>query len=748
VGTAPSIKRLLLTCLFFLGLCIGPVAAHGTLVRAIPADRSVLQRAPTRLQYWFSEQLEPRFSQINLRDATGHILASSGVDPANPAALMLQIPPGTLSDGAYVVELRTTFASDSHTVAESRVFFVGTAASDLAGVGASTAAQPLEVVWKTLLLSSTSLLFGLYVTYSLVLLPVWGSGQYALGHLPPRLMVRLHHLIVIGIGLVLAANVFAIIQQAMTFFNVDAVTVIRTGLWDIVRTSSRAGDMWNLRMLLLVMLASLHGITWIYRDKWPELIRPTWIGNVWLVALIIGLQSVTSHAAGTLVQPWIAIAMQWTHSLAAAFWVGGIGVLALILPTALQPYTDKERQQALVALLRGFSRIVVGVVALIIMSGIYNALTWISTPQDVSTTYGSALLLKLLMVALLLGFGAAHHLAVNPTRRAQIAAWMQRVMPRTWATVTTLRWESLVGVVVLASAALLSATPIPPPLFLQTPPDPLIGTQSVSGLTTTLSVAPGVPGINTFDIVVERDGQALTDAQVELQLVQPARDQRTAWNTAEQVEKGLYVWTSDAIQTVGEWDFLIDVTEANSTRTRIAFTWSITPDETLIRPLSPLQAAVLLSVIGIAGWIVWPRARALAAHLNWHPASLLVAGSAIVLTVIIGIVGTRFIEDQQRRTDEMLNPLPQIVNPTLADAASLQRGEALYNQSCIIWQTASDLQILLRQLDSVRDEDLYRIPARGWRNMPACTAALTEAQTWDVVNYLRTRRVIAIRAGK
>ncbi|RMG87129.1 MAG: copper resistance protein CopC, partial [Chloroflexi bacterium] len=72
-----------------LVLLVVPVAAHGYVVRAIPDDRAVLERAPTRLQYWFSEALEPDFSTINVRDQNGNIIASGGVSPDNSTLLQV-----------------------------------------------------------------------------------------------------------------------------------------------------------------------------------------------------------------------------------------------------------------------------------------------------------------------------------------------------------------------------------------------------------------------------------------------------------------------------------------------------------------------------------------------------------------------------------------------------------------------------------------------------------------------------------
>ncbi len=104
-----------------------PAAAHGYLVRAIPEDRAVLDRAPVRVQYWFSESLEPEFSTITIRDAARSIIAEGSVDPLNATLLTVRLPSG-LPDGAYLSELKIAFASDGHVVYDTRSFFVGVSA--------------------------------------------------------------------------------------------------------------------------------------------------------------------------------------------------------------------------------------------------------------------------------------------------------------------------------------------------------------------------------------------------------------------------------------------------------------------------------------------------------------------------------------------------------------------------------------------------------------------------------------------
>jgi methionine-rich copper-binding protein CopC len=227
-------RALLLLIALFL-LTVWPVSAHGYLIRSIPEDRSHLEHPPARLQYWFSESLEPQFSGLLLRDDTGNVLAEGSVDALDTSLLSLQVPQD-LPDGAYIVELRPAFAGDGHVVIESRVFFVGETDTSLLSQAASNQAEPFEVIWKTLLFNASSLLFGLYILYAYVLVPVWGNEAYPQGLLPPRLMRRLNILSFFGLFLAAYANVMGLLQQSSIFFNtsLDVVLPALMSCWKVV----------------------------------------------------------------------------------------------------------------------------------------------------------------------------------------------------------------------------------------------------------------------------------------------------------------------------------------------------------------------------------------------------------------------------------------------------------------------------------------------------------------------------------
>ncbi|MCA9912534.1 MAG: CopD family protein, partial [Anaerolineae bacterium] len=562
----------ILFAIFFVLLIAQPTAAHGYVIRSIPEDRATLERSPARLQYWFSEALEPDFSSIHLRDQEGNVLASGGVSEEDNSLLVLRLP-DALPDGAYVVELRPAFASDGHVLVETRVFFIGEEVGGVEGQAADDTARPLEVVWKTLLFSATYLLFGTAVLYSNVLVPVWGSEKYPRGLLPPRVMRRLT-LLMWGALLVAAyANVMALLQQRTIFFGVSLDLALEGGLWEVVRIGSRFGDVWNFRMLGLLIVGILLGAAQYFGGQYPRTVRSFWVATTWLVGLLLGAQAINSHAAGSLIMPWVAMAIHWLHVTAVAFWIGGIAALALVLPVALAPYDDSARWEALRPLMRRFSRYVTGALLVVITSGIYSASNWFFSPADFATTYGTALATKLAMIALLLAVAVLHHVALRPQLLGRfpfkgLANWAKRFG-------LSLRVETAFAVVTITLAALLSATPIPEPEFLQREVQTPNATKTIEDTTVQVAITPGGTGINTMDIVVNQDGESADDLTVEVQFVAPELGERSRWELAEPAENGLYVLATDRIDKLGHWWTLIDLTDSAGSRTRAAFEWNI-----------------------------------------------------------------------------------------------------------------------------------------------------------------------------
>jgi copper transport protein len=714
----------------------GSALAHGYIVRSIPEDRTVFERAPARLQYWFSEALEPKFSSLSVRDQMGKVIASGGLAADNNALLTVKLPRG-LPDGAYIVDMRLAFSSDGHVAAQSRVFFVGKEVAGVTGGTASSEANPLEVMWRVLLYTSTIVLFGVFSLYGSILVPAWGNSSYPAGWLPPRVMRRLSLIIIVALAVAFAANLLAILQQTMAFFRADAAQVVGQNLWSAVRVGTRFGEVWTARLVLLVLVALTHGMCLFFSDDQPDVIRPFWTANAWVMALVLGAFSVTSHAAGSLLLPWLAIAADWLHGLAVGFWAGGLVVLVLVLPSALQPYQGDGRRLALLAVLKRFSRMAVTCIVIVVSTGIYSASNWFYTPNDVTqTSFGGALIVKLLLVAGLLFIGLLHHIALRPER---YQGW-QQIINRVNNFIPTLRLEAIVAVLTLIAVSVLSATPVPVPDFAKQSIASPSQRQTVNGYGVMLTLSPGGPGVNTYDILITRDGKPANDLNVYLQLVNPERDWRGELKPAEAVDDGLYVSAGDEIDREGHWLALLDIVDISGMKTRAAFTWTISNQAAIVqsRNLNTFNVLALAGVIAAIGFVLFPSARRVYQRLDLSPAAVTVAVGAVVATIFVTVIGFAAVEESQARYDAILNPPPTVINPIVPDAASLERGAALYADHCAAWPANPDYPTLVEHLIHIRDDELFTATSKGRGRLPACDNLLTDAQRWDMVNFLRT----------
>ncbi len=721
----------MLIVLAFALLSARPAAAHGYIVRAIPEDRAVLERAPTRVQYWFSEELEPEFSRIDLLDPLGELIATGGVDEEDQTLMVLR-PPTDLPDGAYVVALRPAFASDGHVVAETRVFFVGERVGGVQGTDASDTAVPLEVVWRGIVLTSTTLLLGVFVLYDRVLLPAWGSKKHVAGFLPARVMTRLTWIAGGALVVAVGGNVLALLQNATVLFDASLGRVVSSNLWNTARISSRFGEVWNVRMLLLAVLVALLALTVYWRNEKPRTVAPFWRALMWGTALVVGTFAVSSHATGALVMPWVAVLMHWLHTTAVAVWTGGLAALALVLPAALAPYDSEQRRLALLAAMRRFSPLALGAAAVTITSGMYNALNWLFTPADVGSTYGVQLVYKVLLVLGLLAVGAVHHIAAQPERYAR---W-QGIVQRFGGWRMTLPLETIAAAAVLVAAGFVSATPPPTPDFVNADVPTPQASQTVDGVTTQMTIAPGGLGVNTYDVRV--DGAAPRDVFV--QLVRPEDDRRGVWHSAEPVEDGLFVAAGDELDEEGDWLALVDVQNEDGTVTRTVYEWEITDAASVLQSIPPRwQHWVSLSAVMLAlGYVIAPGYTAMIRRANLNALTVSVGVLAVIGTAVVIALTTVYIQGVQQETARVLNPPPAQVNPVLPDASSLRAGAALYAERCDWEQDARAFDSLVERLPRTRDEELFAFTREGWRSLPACAAPLSDMERWHIVNHVRT----------
>ena len=138
-----------------------------------------------------------------------------------------------------------------------------------------------------------------------------------------------------------------------------------------------------------------------------------------LIALAVGLTTtLTGHASG-----WgdlsVSVAVDWIHGAAASAWVGGLIGLAVVIFRSEPPWP----RASLAILAPRFSRLAGVCLLVVVLTGSYNAWAQLGALSRLwTTTYGRVLIVKLLLVAVLIGLGAANRYVAVPGLSPQRAA--------------------------------------------------------------------------------------------------------------------------------------------------------------------------------------------------------------------------------------------------------------------------------------------------------------------------------------
>ncbi|HEX3178166.1 MAG TPA: CopD family protein [Methylomirabilota bacterium] len=251
--------------------------------------------------------------------------------------------------------------------------------------------------------------------------------------------------------LALAAGVVALAQQAATLEQraaaaLDPAALVRVAL------DTRAGAVWMVRQSLLLVLAVF---VWLRADVSRRLDWTAARVEVALLgALALALVAGAGHAAAVEAGAATAIAADVAHLLAAGLWVGALPGLALLLTTASSERGADARPYAVLAA-RRFSRTALGLVAVILLSGVLTTLSQVGSIAGLlGTAYGRLLLLKLVLVALMLAAAAVNRRLV-PRLSGEAATIGRPAMRRLRRSVVT---EAALALCVLVVVAVMTVT--------------------------------------------------------------------------------------------------------------------------------------------------------------------------------------------------------------------------------------------------------------------------------------------------
>jgi copper transport protein len=601
---------------FRIGNAAGPAAAIGeapsapgesarALTRSEPAAGVILPAPPSHIGIWFSEPLETTYTGARLLDASGTEVAGVAVNVADDDDHELVMTPAApLPDGAYTVAWQTLSAADGHTLQGYFGFRVGNAAAPAAAIGEAPSApgESARALTRGLALIGLAAMLAIAPT----MLTVLGAAARSAPGLDDALRRPIRRFGLFAIVLALMSNAAALGAQAMATAPDSPLPMA------IAQTlaGTRYGQLWLLRLLLLLLCVVMVGVAIWGRQLWrqPALLAAT------ATAIVLPLPySLLSHAAAQEDGRSVAVAADALHLLGAAIWGGGLIMLAVTVPPALRMLTPQSRSDALRTVLHRFSAIGLAAWGVLSLTGLYSAWLQVGTVRALTETpYGLSLLFKgaLLLPVLFL---AAFHLILG--WRGVRGANARRV-------IMTLVFEAVLVVVVLvvvgkligqepAREVMTSRTPSAIDVPLQFATDD--GTREAL-----LTISPGAAGINEFTLEVA--GAPLPeDSEGVLRFAYPSRDIGVQELRLPAVGTNRFRVEGSELSLPGEWNIDVIVRRIG------AFSWASTMTLWLAGtppPAAQPNPAPHFAPAGIAGLI------ALAVGMSALAAALVSRGSA------------------------------------------------------------------------------------------------------------------------
>lgn len=383
------ILLLLLGAVAVAGTARAPAAsAHATVVSTDPVDGSRLRAAPPRVSITFDESVGLEVGYFRVIDGAGRRAdAGPPTHPGGHGATVAVALRSGLTAGTYLCSWRVTSA-DSHPVEGSFRFVFGSGMlSDVAAAQGPTVARSTSVAFDAARAASfggLALLGGGWL-----LLTVWPGG---------RRVRRARRVVALGWAVAVVAAVAEFVLQGPYSSGAGLAAVSRVAL-----LGSTAGTEFGRAHLVRVALLLALALLWRLVPRWPGPAR-------WLAALLgVGLAATVSysgHAAAADPRA-LAVASDMAHLLAMSAWVGGLVLLAV----AVLPRHDPPD---LARVLPVFSRVVMGSVTVLAVTGGYQAWRESGTVDAVTTTaYGRLVLIKVLLFVVLIGIGNLSRRAVR-----------------------------------------------------------------------------------------------------------------------------------------------------------------------------------------------------------------------------------------------------------------------------------------------------------------------------------------------
>ncbi|MDV6286816.1 copper resistance protein CopC [Rhodococcus jostii] len=491
-------------------------SAHATIVSTTPGDGSHVDVSPEVLTFELSEPVTLVEGSAQLIDSEGarHSVSTDRIeDGGRRVALVVD---GSLPDGAYLATARV-ISADTHVVSLSSRFTVGsvTQLGHALDAGATTTGVEQNLRYP----SKSAVYLGVVLSSGLLVAGRW-VWPTALGGRRFRIVYRVGTAL-LAVGL-LGRFTVQVAQQS-------------GGLLDA--TTSAVATVLGNRLGVAIAVAVVLSVACFAFPPGTNRIADV-LGYV-QVASAIAAVTLGGHGGST--ERWpLAFVGTATHVYAAALWIGGVCILALVL---------EEVEQ-----IERWHRVAAGHVVLVVATGLTLAILQVRPIEALlNTSYGVVLTVKVALVALVV---VAGYLTYRRYRHGRTRTVGKRGEVR-WRSRTVAVEAGLAAAVLTVTSLLSSLTPAKDSYTASAHTELDfgsseildVGIDSVRRGPQTLTVRYRLPDTEYAT------GAALPDVNVELSSVQANVARLPVELTRTGPDGDWLIWRSDGliVPTAGEW---------------------------------------------------------------------------------------------------------------------------------------------------------------------------------------------------
>ncbi len=724
--------------------------AHASPERSEPASNSVLATAPTQVTMWFSEPLEPAFSQIQVLDSASKRVdaGNSKVDSADTKKMSVGL--SQLPNGTFTVAWKTLSAIDGHGLRGSYVFSVGEPQSTTPStlqIEAPLLQSPFDPPARWLVLLGGITVLGGLVFELLILSPALKKEFRQVPEMTTA-RSRIRKVQIAGAIVFLIASIAQVVIQAGTISGEPLYRLTSLPIQDVIFNTTW-GHVWRWRIVLLIVSLILLVLPYFFRSR---ALREAagWAALAGSAGMMLALSWV-SHGAALTELRTPALFSDYTHLLAASVWIGSLFSFLILIWSIYKLASSVQRDRILSTMVPKFSVLATLCVGTLMITGIFSSWAQVNSIGALNTPYGFALIAKLLLIVPLLGLGALNLLWVRRNLNKQrdhaqeASGWLRRFV--TGEVV-------LMCLILLSVGMILSLEPARQVKSREdsSKPGEISRALTVDSTKIDVKITPGVVGTNKVTITLkDAVGDPITNAVlVSLRFTFLNADVGSVTGTAKDTGNGVYVADGISMSIRGAWVGTVRVSRPDSLDMVASLQFSLAeagqPSANSVPSTSTGKLLMLMEFLFIGG--LFAAVGMVIGGFGTNAGSKILSSGLICAAVGISIfLFTRGINPNNGSQFTV----PPIPTPS-SGSNPIINGKALFNENCASCHGVEGLGDgpfaeklnpkpfnLQVHAPLHTDPELYTFIAKGIAGtaMDNWESTLKSDDIWDIIFYLR-----------